>query len=581
MSVELTHLGPLSLPGIAPEVVAERGYRFLDADEAASELPALGFADYQAALGSGLLVPMYGALGADGHYQFRPDTPRTKADGKALKYETPEGAHNILDVHPRMQTHLTNPTVTFVITEGVKKADALTSLGVLAGALAGVWSWRTKDASGETRPLPELDAIPWQERNVVLVWDSDTMTNSDVMHALRALAEDLTGRGAHVTALIPPSADGAKVGVDDYLAAGGVWGELLPLALDNLTPLVSHAGFVAGDDFFLEVPDGIACLWGSGVSVLWAWGEPFLIGALQGLGKTSDALQLAFGLMGVTGFEEFYGYPITPLPEGKTVVYAALDRPVQIARAGARLLKPLGQEERDKVRERFRPYKGSLPFDIAKEPEKLLPWLLAQDAGVFIIDSLKDVLAKLSDEEGAAMVMRAIQSCIAAGIQVLILHHIRKPNALNKKPKTLADLHGSDNITRGCGSVITLWAPAAGATEVELNHVKPPAEPVGPFVIHRDHMTGRSTRERTGVIASDAKAQRKVAILAHYREAGGVGVSRTWEQLTAAGLGSTNSLRPVMIELQAEGWLTPEGVTEGGAGNEVQWVMRDRSADVV
>ena len=113
-----------------------------------------------------------------------------------------------------------------------------------------------------------------------------------------------------------------------------------------------------------------------------------------------------------------------------------------------------------------------------------------------------------------------------------------------------------------------------------MNHVKPPAEPVGPFVIQRDHATGRSTRERAGVIAADAISVRKANILAHYREAGGIGVTRTWAQLTDAGLGSTNSLRPAMAQLQSEGWLAPEGA-DGGHGNAVQWVMRDRSGDVV
>jgi hypothetical protein len=44
----------------------------LDAEEAASALPALGFADYQAAFGPGLLVPMFDVRGVNGSFQFRP-----------------------------------------------------------------------------------------------------------------------------------------------------------------------------------------------------------------------------------------------------------------------------------------------------------------------------------------------------------------------------------------------------------------------------------------------------------------------------------------------------------------------------
>lgn len=565
-----------ALPGISPDVAAERGYRWLDAEEALSELPALGFADWQASLGSGLLVPMYDASG-NGHYQFRPDTPHVKKDGSTVKYLTPQGAKNLLDIHPRMTSYLVNPGATIVITEGVKKADAITSLGCLTCALAGVWSWRSRDDAGESHVLPEFDAIPWQGRSVVIVWDSDAAINPSVMHALRALRDELTGRGATVTTLIPPSTNGEKVGVDDLLAAGSSWSDLVPLDLSTITPLVSSAGDVAGDEFFLDRAPGVPALWGRDTQVLWPNGEPFMISALEGLGKTTDGQQLAFGLAGLAGFEELYDLPITQLPEGKVVVYLALDRPNQIARSGSRMVSPAN---RVLVRERVKVWKGPLPFDLVKEPERLLPWLRERNAGAVFVDSVKDVLPRLSDEEQAAAFMRAISMCIAAGIQVCLLHHNRKPNAENRKPKTLADVHGSANLTRGCGSIITLWAPAAGATEVELNHVKPPAEPVGPFVIERDHATGRSIRASSGVISADALSRRKAMILAHYREAGGAGVRRTWAELSAAGLGSTNSLRPAMSELKAEGWLMPDG-GDGGRGNAVVWVMRDRTTEVL
>jgi hypothetical protein len=63
---------PLALPGIRPDLAAARGYRVLDAEEAASALPALGFADYQAAFGPGLLIPMFDVRGVNGSFQFRP-----------------------------------------------------------------------------------------------------------------------------------------------------------------------------------------------------------------------------------------------------------------------------------------------------------------------------------------------------------------------------------------------------------------------------------------------------------------------------------------------------------------------------
>src|SRR5262249_301281 len=49
-------------------------------------------------------------------------------------------------------------------------------------------------------------------------------------------------------------------------------------------------------------------------------------------------------------------------------------------------------------------------------------------------------------------------------------------------------------ITAGAGSVILLWG-TAGDLVVELEHLKPPAEPVGPFKITHDHDAGVSTIE--------------------------------------------------------------------------------------
>ena len=57
-----------------------------------------------------------------------------------------------------------------------------------------------------------------------------------------------------------------------------------------------------------------------------------------------------------------------------------------------------------------------------------------------VVDSLKDMLPRLSDEEAAAAFNRLVQECIAAGVQVLLLHHMRKANDDNKRPKALADV---------------------------------------------------------------------------------------------------------------------------------------------
>jgi hypothetical protein len=203
-------------PGVNPEVAAQRGYRHLPERDALIELPPLGFADYQAR-GSGLLVPMWDASGENGAYQFRPDTPRTR-DGKPIKYETPGGQRNMLDVHPSKRELLHRADVHLIFTEGVKKADALTSIGYCAVALSGVWNWRSKDG-----PLGDFENVVLRGRDVSLIFDSDARTNPNVRLALERFAEFLRSRGAASVRLVLPPAGphGEKQGVDDFLARGG------------------------------------------------------------------------------------------------------------------------------------------------------------------------------------------------------------------------------------------------------------------------------------------------------------------------------------------------------------------------
>jgi len=73
---------------------------------------------------------------------------------------------------------------------------------------------------------------------VYLVFDSDVMTKASVHAALARLKEFLESRGAEVFIVyLPPGPDGAKVGLDDYLASGHGADGLLALAEPTLRPL--------------------------------------------------------------------------------------------------------------------------------------------------------------------------------------------------------------------------------------------------------------------------------------------------------------------------------------------------------
>ncbi len=83
-----------------------------------------------------------------------------------------------------------------VITEGEKKAIKACKCGLPTISVPGVWAWRSKKKG--IAAIPDFDLIDWEGRKVYLAFDSDLMTNPQVIAALNALAHELTMRGARV-----------------------------------------------------------------------------------------------------------------------------------------------------------------------------------------------------------------------------------------------------------------------------------------------------------------------------------------------------------------------------------------------
>jgi hypothetical protein len=157
---------------------------------------------------------------------YRPERPRTAANGHVVKYEGPRGTRPAFAVPVRCREALLGSKCDIIIPEGYKKALAVASAGGCAIAVAGVDAWSVKpepDAPGE--PIPDFDAIPWHGRTVWLAWDSDIREKDGVQRSEKRLTKELESRGAIVIPLrIPHRPDGSKRGIDDYtsdrLAAG-------------------------------------------------------------------------------------------------------------------------------------------------------------------------------------------------------------------------------------------------------------------------------------------------------------------------------------------------------------------------
>ena len=110
-----------------------------------------------------------------------------------------------------------------------------------------------------------------------------------------------------------------------------------------------------------------------------------------------------------------------------------------------------------------------------------------------VVDSLKDAAIGLSDDDVGSAYNRARQIAIAAGVQVIELHHMRKAlGGAKAQYPTLDDVYGSTWLTSGAGSVILLNGQP-GDPIVSLHHLKQPAAEVGPFKVHHDHDRGYST----------------------------------------------------------------------------------------
>lgn len=240
-------------------------------------------------------------------------------------------------------------------------------------------------------------------------------------------------------------------------------------------------GYVDGATFIFDQP-ALETRWGDGERVLWAQGEALLIAGPPGVGKTTLTGQIVRELIGL-GQGDLLDLTIAPAAR---VLYLAMDRPRQIARSLRRHFRP---DQSETIANKLLVWEGPPPQDLAKNSTILTTMAKLVGADVVIVDSLKDAVVGLTDDTIAAGYNRARQTLLAAGIDLLELHHMRKAGDNGSKPNTLADVYGSAWLTAGIGSCIVLWGKA-GDPIVELLHLKTPIDDVGPLRLTHDHSRG-------------------------------------------------------------------------------------------
>ena len=221
------HAALLKASAIPPEVARARGYVSVDTKK---RLENLGFERYQRSV-PGLLIPARRADGSVWGYQYRPDEPRTTKAGTVIKYETPKGQRNGIDIPPGARDAADDPSVLLLVTEGARKADAAVSAGIACVSLNGVDGWRGTNGKGGKLAVADWNDIALNGRRIVLAFDSDVRVKPGVRAALGRLAGYLPTRDATVEYLHLHDEGDSKTGLDDYLAAhgaGGLWELIRP-----------------------------------------------------------------------------------------------------------------------------------------------------------------------------------------------------------------------------------------------------------------------------------------------------------------------------------------------------------------
>ncbi|MEU4150458.1 DnaB-like helicase N-terminal domain-containing protein [Streptomyces sp. NPDC026659] len=231
-------------------------------------------------------------------------------------------------------------------------------------------------------------------------------------------------------------------------------------------------------------------LWGTREKTVWAPGESLMIVGAPGVGKTTLAHQVIFARLGLQ--ETVLEMPVAP---SRRVLYLAMDRPKQIAKAMARRVFPTDEKI---LRERLVVWEGPLPATLDKEPDLLADLAAAHQADTIVIDSLKDAVSTMVDDSLAVAFHNARMRALRNGVEILELHHQRKAtaNAPRGQRPSLDQVYGSTWITAGAGSVLFVTG-RAGDPAVTLHHLKTPTGEVGPLDVTHDHVRGTTTVDPT------------------------------------------------------------------------------------
>jgi Domain of unknown function (DUF3854) len=222
-------IADLQKSGIDPNTAASARLAFTSTRSRISDLLNRPYA-----LPSGmcLVIPYFDEAGKPVDYcRLKPEKPRLqKRDGemRPVKYDAPSDLPSRLYIPPAAVPRLLDVNVDLVLSEGEKKGIALNQFGILAVAVAGVWNLlKKREGIDKGRTFNDYEfrwppGIPVAGRRIILVFDSDTRTKSNLPLAMKYICQHLEALGATVlVANLPDGPSGEKMGADDFLVANG------------------------------------------------------------------------------------------------------------------------------------------------------------------------------------------------------------------------------------------------------------------------------------------------------------------------------------------------------------------------
>ena len=198
-----------------------------------------------------------------------------------------------------------------------------------------------------------------------------------------------------------------------------------------------------------------------------------IITSAPGVGKTQLALQLGVALLSES---EFLSKHLN-MNKVTSVLFLSLEMDVRQIRY---VLDSQSKEWNQKLeRSRMRIIDESGPLITY---ENLIDKFQPQ---IVVIDSLSELLDVGDDaNKEAQATMRWITKIRRRyGLAVIAIHHNRKANESNKKPKKLSDLYGSFHFGRVVETVLTLWEDVRG---IELSAIKTRFGMKDEFLIERN-----------------------------------------------------------------------------------------------